>query len=48
MEDLCRKVHNDFAQNLKFARIWGEHAYDGQRVTREYVLDDGDVIELHQ
>jgi len=48
VEDLCRKVHNDFVDNLKFARIWSKHAYDGQRVTREYVLEDGDIVELHR
>ncbi|MBN2433177.1 MAG: TGS domain-containing protein, partial [Acidobacteria bacterium] len=48
VEDLCRKVHNDFVDHLKFARIWGKNAYDGQRVTREYVLEDGDIVELHR
>jgi ribosome-interacting GTPase 1 len=48
VEDLCRKVHNDFVDTLKFARIWGHGTYDGQRVTREYVLEDGDIIELHR
>jgi ribosome-interacting GTPase 1 len=48
VEDLCRKVHNDFVDTLKFARIWGPSTFDGQRVTREYVLEDGDIIELHR
>ncbi|MFH0872048.1 MAG: TGS domain-containing protein, partial [bacterium] len=31
----------------KYARIWGPGKYDGQRVERDYVVQDGDVIELH-
>jgi ribosome-interacting GTPase 1 len=46
--DLCRKVHNDFADNLKFARVWGRNTFDGQRVNREYEVSDGDVVELHR
>lgn len=45
--DMAEAVHKDFAENLKFARIWGEHAYDGQRVNRQHVLEDEDIIELH-
>jgi len=40
-------VHKDFKQNLKFARVWGHAKYDGQPVEKGYVLEDGDVIELH-
>lgn len=40
-------VHKDFAENLKFARIWSTEKYDGQMVQRDYVVNDGDVIELH-
>jgi ribosome-interacting GTPase 1 len=46
IEDLAGKVHRDFQQNLKFARVWGEMVHDGQMVGRDYVLCDGDVIEL--
>lgn len=45
--DMAKAVHKDFAQNLKFARIWGKNAYDGQRVNRQHILDDEDLIELH-
>lgn len=46
VEDLAGKVHQDFLQNLKTARVWGSAAYDGQMVGRDYVLHDGDVVEL--
>jgi ribosome-interacting GTPase 1 len=43
----AEQIHKDFAQKLKFARIWGENKHKGQRVQRDYPLEDGDVIELH-
>ena len=45
--DLARAVHRDFVQKLTFARIWGKNTYPGQKVSRDYVLVDKDVIELH-
>ncbi|MCK4761583.1 MAG: 50S ribosome-binding GTPase [Candidatus Aminicenantes bacterium] len=45
--DMARIVHKDFTQKLKFARIWGKGKYRGQKVNRDYVLQDEDVIELH-
>lgn len=47
LEDLAVKIHKDFAVKLKFAKAWGEAVYDGQMVQRDYVLQDGDVIEIH-
>jgi len=41
------KVHKDFQEKLKWAKIWGSGAYEGQMVNRDYVLHDGDVVELH-
>ncbi len=40
-------VHRDFADKLKSARIWGTGVYDGQTVTRDHVLHDKDIVELH-
>jgi ribosome-interacting GTPase 1 len=45
--DLAALVHRDFAEKLKSARIWGTGVYDGQTVTRDHVLQDKDVVELH-
>jgi hypothetical protein len=45
--DFASHIHKDFAQKLKFARIWGKQKYQGQMVQRDHVLQDGDVIELH-
>jgi len=46
--DLARAVHKDFAENLKFARVWSRGGdIDGLRVNRDHVLSDEDVVELH-
>ena len=47
VEDLASKIHKDFSERLKYARIWGEQVYDGQMVHRDYVLKDGDIVEFH-
>ena len=44
---LAKAVHKDFAQNLKFARIWSQSKYQGQKVNRDHILEDEDIIELH-
>ncbi len=45
--DFAFSVHKDLARNLKYARIWGSKKYDGQKVTKDYELEDEDVVELH-
>ena len=47
LENAAAAVHKDFAQKLKYARIWGSGKHDGLMVKRDHVLQDGDVIELH-
>lgn len=46
VQEFAAKVHGDFVDNLKSARIWGTGVYDGQMVGREHQLHDGDVVEL--
>jgi ribosome-interacting GTPase 1 len=45
--ELASTVHKDLARKMKFARVWGDHVYDGQRVAMDYELNDGDVVELN-
>ncbi len=44
--DFAEKVHKDFVTKLKSARLWGSSAFEGQRVQRDHILNDGDVVEL--
>jgi ribosome-interacting GTPase 1 len=46
VEDFAKKVHQDFYENLKSARVWGSATHDGLMVSRDHVLEDGDVVEL--
>jgi hypothetical protein len=45
--DVAEKVHRDFVRNLKYARIWGEGKADGIMVPRDFVISEGDILELH-
>jgi len=46
VEEFAGKVHQDFLANLKSARLWGSATHDGLMVSRDHVLQDGDVVEL--
>ena len=46
--DLALKIHKDIATDLKYARLWGPSAHDGQSVRSAHVLEDGDVVEIHR
>ncbi len=45
--DFSRAIHRDFSQKLKYARIWSKTKYQGQKVNRDHILEDEDIIELH-
>ncbi len=45
--EMAAAIHKDFARQLKYARVWGSTRFDGQRVQRDYVVQEGDIIELH-
>jgi ribosome-interacting GTPase 1 len=47
MEEFAAKVHKDFLENLKSARVWGSGVFEGQMVKRDHILQDGDIVELH-
>jgi ribosome-interacting GTPase 1 len=44
---LGQKIHKDFSASLKFACVWGSVKIQGQRVQRDYVLRDKDIVEFH-
>ena len=44
--DAATGLHKDFAE-FRFARIWGPHWHDGQPVSRNDAVYDGDVVEFH-
>ena len=45
--EFARVIHKDFAERLKFARVWGHTRFEGQPVEKGHVLEDRDIIEIH-
>jgi ribosome-interacting GTPase 1 len=45
--DFATAVHRDFADTLRYARVWGSARFDGQSVQHDHPLEDRDVVELH-
>jgi ribosome-interacting GTPase 1 len=44
--DICARIHKDFAEKLRFARLWRGDA-GPLTVSRDEPLEDRDVLELH-
>jgi small GTP-binding protein len=45
--DVALSIHKDFVAKLRYAKIWGSGKFDGQMVKRDFLVNEGDVIELH-
>lgn len=45
--DLAEKIHRDLRERFAYARVWGGGRYQGQRVARDYVVQDKDIVEIH-
>lgn len=45
--DLAEAIHNELAERLRCARVWGSAKFPGQPVEKDYVLQEGDIVELH-
>jgi ribosome-interacting GTPase 1 len=47
VEEAAVDLHKDFATRFKYAKIWGKGKFDGQRVQRDFLLSDEDILEFH-
>ena len=49
IKDVCNKLHRNFLNRFRFARVWGKSAkYDGQKITAiTHRLENEDIVELH-
>ncbi len=46
--DVAKKLHTSLYEGLTYARVWGKSArHQGQRVGPDWILEDGDVVEIH-
>ncbi len=43
----AKEIHKELAERMRYARLWGSDKYKGQRVERDYVIQDRDIIEIH-
>jgi len=46
VEDAATSVHKEL-RRFKYAQVWGSGKFQGQRVPRNHVLQDLDIIEIH-
>jgi len=47
VEEAAEELHKEFRHRLKYALVWGSGKFGGQRVARDHVLQDRDIIEFH-
>lgn len=48
VEDVCRKLHQDFVKNFKYCRVWGPSSkFPGQKLGLTHILQEDDVLEIH-
>jgi len=49
VRDVCNKLHRDFVEKFRYARLWGPSAkFEGQQIRKlSRELQDGDVLEMH-
>jgi ribosome-interacting GTPase 1 len=46
--DLAKSIHGEFVKEFAFARVWADRlVFSPQKVGLGFVLDDGDVVEIH-
>ena len=47
VEDICMKLHTDFIEKFRYARIWGPTAkFPKQRVGLDHQLEEGDTVRI--
>lgn len=47
VEDVCRKLHRDFVDKFRYAKVWGSSVkHDAQRVGLPHELKDGDILSV--
>lgn len=47
VKELTERIHKDFLKSFKFARVFNDTKFSGQKVGLDYVLHDMDVVEIH-
>lgn len=45
--DCAGKIHKDFVEKLKYAKVWRKGKLEGMMVSRDFILEDKDIVEIH-
>ncbi len=45
--DFAEAIHKDFVKKLRYARLWRRDVLNGMMVSKDFVLEDKDIVELH-
>ncbi|RLF24018.1 MAG: GTP-binding protein [Thermoprotei archaeon] len=46
--DVAKRIHSFLYENFKYAKVWSKHLpYSPQRVGADFMLHDGDIVEIH-
>jgi small GTP-binding protein len=46
IEDVARQLHKELASKIKSARVWGSTRFEGQKVGKDYALQNFDIVEI--
>ncbi|QYZ79779.1 GTP-binding protein [Methanofollis formosanus] len=47
IEDVCNRLHREFVEKFKYAKIWGKSVkHDAQRVGLQHTLADEDIVTI--
>lgn len=46
VQEVVVSVHKDLAKSLRSVRLWGSSKFPGQMVSKDYILQNKDVIEI--
>ena len=47
VQEAAKSIHKELADSMKFARLWGSDRYAGQRIERDHVMSDREILEIH-
>jgi hypothetical protein len=48
VNDLAKNIHSDFKENFSYAKVWSKRlVFSPQKVGLTFVLEDGDIVEIH-
>ncbi|HJJ98331.1 MAG TPA: GTP-binding protein, partial [Methanocorpusculum sp.] len=47
IEDICRRLHRDFVDQFRYAKIWGTSVkHDAAKVGLQHKVEDGDIVTI--